>query len=101
MPWRIENKSHGCPLAALISDLDRFQKDNAIPILDEYLKKFGCSLGDCGADQESTLALFALLALLVGALTLARSIQDGDLRERIIEQSLHAIENFSPRSNGK
>lgn len=98
-PKHVANKGGGCPLAALASDLDQYLKVNPVPLAEEYLSHFRAGLTACGADTRQCLAL---IAMLLGALTLARSVTDASLRESILSQTLSAAARFgAPVSQGE
>lgn len=80
-------KADGCPLAALLSELDQLREDGPLPMVDAYLSRFGRELAKLGADRER---VFALLALMVGALGLARAVSDPKLKDKIVTQALQA-----------
>ncbi len=88
-PVHIGNKEKGCPLAALLSELDQFQKENAVPIVDKYVDKFSTALLTQGVPKDSTLAL---MSLMLGALALARCVKSKELKMRIVTQSLQATD---------
>lgn len=82
----IQAKAEGCPLAAMLSELDQLREESPLPMVDAYITRFGRDLARFGADPDRSLAL---VALLVGALALARAVGDPGLKDRIISQALH------------
>jgi TetR/AcrR family transcriptional repressor of nem operon len=88
----VQSKAEGCPLAALISELDQIQADGPLPMVDAYLNRLSGELVRLGADDER---VFALYAMMLGALTLARAVSDSALKERILTQSLRTAKAFS------
>lgn len=96
----VADKAGGCPLAALLSELDQFRKENASPIVEDYVKAFSMELVLRGTDPDRALGL---LAMMLGALTLARSVPAGSLQKEILRQSLEAAVGFRkrPKTKGK
>lgn len=88
----IAAKAEGCPLAAMVSELDQIQADGPLPMVDAYLARFSREMARLGADKEKVLALYALM---LGALTLARTVTDPKLKENLIAQSLQAAKSFA------
>lgn len=95
-PKHVASKGEGCPLAALASDLDQYLKINPVPLADEHLARFRAGLTACGADDGQCLAL---IAMLLGALTLARTVTDPMLRESLLAQTLSAAARFRDPAN--
>jgi TetR/AcrR family transcriptional regulator, transcriptional repressor for nem operon len=85
----------GCPLAALISDVPRADaaaKARFEAIVRELESKLASHVGGCGPADAKERAL-AAVALCVGGLGLARSVQDEAFAERIIRSCRkHAME---------
>jgi TetR/AcrR family transcriptional regulator, transcriptional repressor for nem operon len=85
----------GCPLAALLSDISR--ADDAVKahfeaIVRELESKLASHVGGCGPADAKERAL-AAVALCVGGLGLARSVQDEAFAERIIRScQKHAMD---------
>lgn len=88
----IAAKAEGCPLAAMISELDQVQEDGPLPMVDAYLGRFSKEMVRLGADKEKVLALYALM---LGTLTLARAVTDPRLKENLVAQSLQAARSFA------
>lgn len=94
----VRDKGGGCPLAALLSELDQFQRENLSPLVEATVTGFSRELVLRGADPERVLGL---LALMLGALTLARSVKDESLHRQILKQSLDAAAGFRKRRKRK
>lgn len=88
----IQSKSEGCPLAAMLSELDQLKQDGPLPMVDAYLTRFGRELARLGADKDR---VFALLSMMVGALALARTVSDAKLKDQIIGQALQVAKSLS------
>ena len=93
----------GCPLAALISEVSRADdaaKASFEVIVRELESKLASHVGGCGPADAKERAL-AAVALCVGGLGLARSVQDEAFAERIIRSCRkQAMELLCARREG-
>lgn len=90
----IQAKSEGCPLAALISELDQIQADGPLPMVDAYLNRLSKEMVRLGADKERVLALYAMM---LGGLALSRTVTDPKLKESLLTQCLRTARTFAAR----
>ncbi len=82
----IGDKAGGCPLAALLSELDQYRRENPTSdLVDLYVRAFADGLQARGAQAGKSLGL---LSLMLGALTLARTVRNRALGQSIVSQSL-------------
>lgn len=88
----IQAKAEGCPLAAMLSELDQLKEDGPLPMVDDYLARFGRELARLGADKDR---VFALISMMVGALALARAVTGTKLKEQLVGQALQAAKSFA------
>lgn len=78
----------GCPLVALGSDAARQSKDVRKPFQDGikgHLKVIEEMLSKSGDDDDAPRKAMAMLALMVGAVTLSRIVTDEKLADRLLE----------------
>jgi len=80
-PAHREAVEDGCPLAALISEVPR-AGEPVRKTFEAALLRLAARISDDGPDRDRA---FAVVSLCVGALGLARSVQDEALADRILE----------------
>ncbi|MBD8192836.1 TetR/AcrR family transcriptional regulator [Pseudomonas fluorescens] len=81
--WHLTSPDQGCPLPTMSSELGLRGQPSATTdhVLDARLKQIETALGAGRCDAESLM----MMSTLVGALVLARSVEDPQLARRIME----------------
>lgn len=81
--WHLTSPDQGCPLPTMSSELGLRGQPSATTdhVLDARLKQIETALGAGRCDAESLM----MMSTLVGALVLARSVEDAQLARRIME----------------
>jgi len=81
-PEHVDDRGHGCPLAALGGEIARFD-DNARGEASAAVERMGALLGpESGGTEDQG---FARMALLLGTITLARLAETRELARAILE----------------
>lgn len=97
-PAHRDNVGHGCPTAALLSEM-RWQSDAAKAAFHDGLIRFaaltGDRLGRSGAAEARELALFAFAAM-AGGLAIARAIRDQDeaASDAVLQAVAHQLQRL-------
>ena len=87
-PEHVEDRAGGCPIAGLSSDALRASPEAASALSEgvtETLRRFA-------AATDSDHAAIRALSLALGALVLARAVQDRDLRSQILRVAAEAVD---------
>lgn len=85
-PQHRAHPEHGCPLPTMSAELG--QRGNASPITDGVLTGLLRHLEEATGNTEQSLAM---LATLVGALTLSRSVASEELSDRILDSARQSL----------
>ncbi|MCM8561647.1 TetR/AcrR family transcriptional regulator [Pseudomonas shahriarae] len=81
--WHHTSPDQGCPLPTMSSELGQRgqQSPTTDTVLDARLKQIETALGSPNADEQS----LVMMSTLVGALVLARSVENPELATRILD----------------
>ena len=81
--WHHTSPDQGCPLPTMSSELGQRgqQSPTTDTVLDARLKQIETALGSPSADEQS----LVMMSTLVGALVLARSVENPELATRILD----------------
>lgn len=81
--WHHTSPDQGCPLPTMSSELGQRgqQSPTTDTVLDARLKQIETALGSPNADEQS----LVMMSTLVGALVLARSVENPELAARILD----------------
>ena len=81
--WHHTSPDQGCPLPTMSSELGQRgqQSPTTDTVLDARLKQIETALGSPNADEQS----MVMMSTLVGALVLARSVENPELATRILD----------------
>lgn len=95
--WHHTSPDQGCPLPTMSSELGQRgqQSPTTDTVLDARLKQIETALGSPNADEQS----LVMMSTLVGALVLARSVENPELATRILDvvrESLKPGVNTAP-----
>lgn len=95
--WHHTSPDQGCPLPTMSSELGQRgqQSPTTDTVLDARLKQIETALGSPSADEQS----LVIMSTLVGALVLARSVENPQLATRILDvvrQNLKTWINTAP-----
>ena len=95
--WHHTSPDQGCPLPTMSSELGQRgqQSPTTDTVLDARLKQIETALGSPSADEQS----LVIMSTLVGALVLARSVENPQLATRILDvvrQNLKSGINTAP-----
>lgn len=95
--WHHTSPDQGCPLPTMSSELGQRgqQSPTTDTVLDARLKQIETALGSSSADEQS----LVIMSTLVGALVLARSVENPQLATRILDvvrQNLKTGINTAP-----
>ncbi|NMZ05725.1 TetR/AcrR family transcriptional regulator [Pseudomonas proteolytica] len=95
--WHHTSPDQGCPLPTMSSELGQRgqQSPTTDTVLDARLKQIETALGSPSADEQS----LVIMSTLVGALVLARSVENPQLATRILDvvrQNLKTEINTAP-----
>ncbi|WP_460137203.1 TetR/AcrR family transcriptional regulator [Pseudomonas sp. S1_E04] len=92
--WHLTSPDQGCPLPTMSSELGLRGQPSATTdeVLGARLKQIETALGDGRGDAESVV----MMSTLVGALVLARSVEDPQLAARILDKVRQSLKTQSP-----
>lgn len=93
--WHLTSPDQGCPLPTMSSELGLRGQPSATTdhVLDARLKQIETALGEGRCDAES----LVMMSTLVGALVLARSVEDPQLARRIIDVVRENLKTQNPQ----
>jgi TetR/AcrR family transcriptional repressor of nem operon len=89
-----EEKADGCPIVALGSDAARQGADVKASFeagIREYLEMLGRWVGEADGEEPSGKAM-AILSTMVGAVVLARTVNDESLSRRFLQEAANSVE---------
>ncbi len=94
--WHLTSPDQGCPLPTMSSELGlRGQPSKTTDeVLGARLKQIETALGEGRGDAES----LVMMSTLVGALVLARSVEDSALAKRIMDAVRESLKNQVPEN---
>ncbi|WP_455884536.1 TetR/AcrR family transcriptional regulator [Pseudomonas spelaei] len=94
--WHLTSPDQGCPLPTMSSELGlRGQPSKTTDeVLGARLKQIETALGEGRGDAES----LVMMSTLVGALVLARSVEDSALAKRIMAVVRESLKNQAPEN---
>ena len=93
-----DEPAHGCAIAALAGDIARADAESRA-LLTEHFKASATAIGQVPGDDRAATAddgALAILAAMVGALTLARAVDDPELSHRILRSTRALILDRTP-----
>jgi len=93
--WHLTSPDQGCPLPTMSSELGLRGQPSATTdhVLDARLKQIETALGEGRCDAES----LVMMSALVGALVLARSVEDPQLARRIMDVVRENLKTQNPQ----
>lgn len=93
--WHLTSPDQGCPLPTMSSELGLRGQPSATTdhMLDARLKQIETALGEGRCDAES----LVMMSTLVGALVLARSVEDPQLARRIMDVVRENLKTQNPQ----
>jgi AcrR family transcriptional regulator len=93
--WHMTSPDQGCPLPTMSSELGLRGQPSATTdhVLDARLKQIETALGEGRCDAES----LVMMSTLVGALVLARSVEDPQLARRIMDVVRENLKTQNPQ----
>jgi len=92
--WHLTSPDQGCPLPTMSSELGLRGQPSATTdqVLDARLKQIETALGEGRCDAKS----LVMMSTLVGALVLARSVEDPQLARRIMDVVRESLKTQNP-----
>ncbi|WP_053132536.1 TetR/AcrR family transcriptional regulator [Pseudomonas sp. MIACH] len=92
--WHLTSPDQGCPLPTMSSELGLRGQPSATTdqVLDARLKQIETALGEGRCDAKS----LVMMSTLVGALVLARSVEDPKLARRILDVVRESLKTQNP-----
>ncbi|MBY8945273.1 MULTISPECIES: TetR/AcrR family transcriptional regulator [unclassified Pseudomonas] len=92
--WHLTSPDQGCPLPTMSSELGLRGQPSATTdqVLDARLKQIETALGEGRCDAKS----LVMMSTLVGALVLARSVEDPKLARRIMDVVRESLKTQNP-----